>query len=272
MPFLVLAAASIGGSLIQAGAAGSAANDQKNAANNQLTLEQQIYGNQSTREAPYLNPAYNALNSLSTGLTTGPGGVGTGALNTPFNPQNLDQTPGYQFQMEQGLQALQDAQSATGGATGGPLGAGGGNQLKAITQYGQGLASTTYQQQLQDYMAQQQQQYGQELGVASLGQQAIGALGGVSEQFAQGASNAFAGIGNAQSAGAIGTANAISGGINNLSSDFLLSNLLGGGGGSGSGLTSIFDFLSNPTGAIGGAGNSLFGASGNGSLLGYGPS
>ena len=246
MPFFALAATGIASSLIGASSASSAANDQKNAANNQLKFNENLLNAQTTREAPFLTPAYNAEASLAAGTTTGAGGVGTGALNAPFNPANLDQTPGYQFEMQQGLEALGDAQSAQGGATGGPLGVGGGNQLKAITQFGQGLAGTTYQQQLQDYMAQQSQQYNELQGIVGTGQNAIAGIGGANSTAAGQISSAFAGQGNAASAGAIGVGNALSSGLSGLSNDFLLSNLLGGGGGSNGTLSSLLGLGGNP--------------------------
>lgn len=52
--------------------------------------------------------------------------------------QDVQNTPGYQFQLQQGEQATTNAAAAQG------LGAGG-NTLKALTQYGQGLAGTYYQ-------------------------------------------------------------------------------------------------------------------------------
>ncbi|MBX4215922.1 tail fiber domain-containing protein [Candidatus Parcubacteria bacterium] len=49
----------------------------------------------------------------------------------------LEKTPGYQFQMEQGTQALERGAAARSGTLSGA-------QSKALTRYGQGLASTSY--------------------------------------------------------------------------------------------------------------------------------
>ena len=73
------------------------------------------------------------------------GWTGTQALqnqvNNPFKAPTAEEaaaTPGFQFQLQQGLQGLERQLGATGGgATGGTL--------KALTQYGQGVASTYYQ-------------------------------------------------------------------------------------------------------------------------------
>jgi hypothetical protein len=56
------------------------------------------------------------------------------------NPSSVTSLPGYQFQLAQGTQAV-----ARSGAAGGFLGSG--NMATALTQYGQGLASSFYGQQ-----------------------------------------------------------------------------------------------------------------------------
>ena len=56
------------------------------------------------------------------------------------NPNSVTNTPGYNFQMQQGTDAVARQQAAMGGA-------GSGAEQAALTQYGQGLASNQYQQQ-----------------------------------------------------------------------------------------------------------------------------
>jgi hypothetical protein len=56
------------------------------------------------------------------------------------NPSSVTQLPGYQFQMDQGTKAVADAMGASGFA-------GSGNEAAALTQFGQGLASSFYGQQ-----------------------------------------------------------------------------------------------------------------------------
>jgi hypothetical protein len=57
--------------------------------------------------------------------------------NTSFNPEDLQNDPGYQFQLQQGEQALQRSQAARGNVFSGAA-------LKAAQEYGQGLAGTTF--------------------------------------------------------------------------------------------------------------------------------
>lgn len=154
------------------------------------------------------------------GNLAGPGGWqygGPGALDKPFAPTDLQNTPGYQFTLNQGLDAINNTASARGGV-------GGGNQLKAITDYAEGLASTTYQQQLQDYMAQQNQQLGALQNVAGSGQNAVSGLAAAGQNAATNAGNALIGAGNATSAGQIAQGNALTGALGQIGG------LFGGGG------------------------------------------
>ncbi len=249
MASVTLGVIGLGSAAIGAVGASSAANAQEAAANNATAVQEQMYNQTVAREQPYVAAGGNALTALmqGEGLATGQSdpNVANGSLSAPFNPANLAQTPGYQFALQQGEQGVADQASATGGV-------GGGNTLKALTQYGQGLASTTYQQQFNDYLTQQQQQFGNLQTLAGSGQNAAANLGALGAQTGQNIGNNIIGAGNASAAGTVGATNAITGGINNLSSNYLLSSLLGGGGSglfSGGGGTSVF----NGGGAVGGA-------------------
>lgn len=77
-----------------------------------------------------------------------------------YQPVNVVGTPGsssnpeYQFQLQQGTQALNASAAAKGGYFSGQTGV-------DLTNYGQGLAASNYQQQLQNYMGQAQFNAGQ---------------------------------------------------------------------------------------------------------------
>jgi hypothetical protein len=238
MPFALLGLIAGGASLLGAGISGSAAesaaNTQAQAAEQAAKIQQQEFNQFTQQEQPFLNTGYGANSLLSYGLGTGPAvpgaptaGVTAGSLVAPFNPANLASTPGYQFQMDQGLQALLDSRTATGGV-------GGGNTLKAITEFGQGLASTSYQQQLADYMAQQSQQFGELSSVAGSGQGAAVNLGAAGQNYATSAGNDLTSAAAAKAAGTVGAGNAASAGITGAGNNFLLSQILSGSmGGSG---------------------------------------
>lgn len=122
--------------------------------------------------ASYTGPAFQAPDALNAYQPIGVGSFGYTPLGNqasfqlPTGQQALDQDPGYQFRLQQGLQSLE--QSAAGkGITG--------NRLQSIVDYGQNAASQEYQnaynRALQAYqtntgtnLAAQQQQYQQGLG------------------------------------------------------------------------------------------------------------
>lgn len=117
-------------------AAGAAASGVSQGAGQANSLLGGLYGAQVGNLNPYLGAGGVGANALQAALS--PGGSLMGQF-TPPDPNQVANTPEYQFQLQQGLQALQRSSAATGGLQGG------GTQ-KAITQYGQGLASTSYQQ------------------------------------------------------------------------------------------------------------------------------
>lgn len=76
-------------------------------------------------------------------------------VDAKFTPGDLTQDPGYQFQLQQGDQALGRQESAKGGYFSGAA-------LKAAQDYGQGLAGTTYNNAYNRWL----QQNNQNIGVA----------------------------------------------------------------------------------------------------------
>ena len=107
-------------------------------------------------------------------------------------------SPGYDYQLEQGVNALDMSAAARGGLYSGATG-------KAVTQFGQDIGASYYNNYLNRLS-----------GQASSGQNAAAQSGAANQFASQQATNALGNIGNAQAAGAVGTSNAIQGGINNL--------------------------------------------------------
>lgn len=107
-------------------------------------------------------------------------------------------TPGYDFRLQQGQDSLQASAAARGGLNSGAA-------MRDLLKYGQDYGSNEYG----NYLAR--------LGArADTGMSAAQMSGQASQQAAAGVSNALGNIGNAQAAGAIGTANAWTGGMQNL--------------------------------------------------------
>jgi hypothetical protein len=128
------AAGSVASSMIAANAVRDAAKTASNA--QKYAIEQS-----AKLSAPYRGLGEAAIPAYQRLL-----GIGAGGQQDPaqMNAQ-LAQMPGYQFQQQQGNDATKRQASAMG------LGLSG-NTLKALSDYNQGLASTSYQQQLQNLL------------------------------------------------------------------------------------------------------------------------
>jgi hypothetical protein len=121
--------------------------------------------------------------------------------------------------MDQGMTALQSSAAARGGLLNG-------GTLKDITNYAQGQASNEYGNAYGRFTNDQTNRFNRLASVAGLGQNAVGTGISAGQSTAQGVAGNQTGIGNAQAAGTIGSANAISGGVNNLNSQLLLNSML----------------------------------------------
>jgi hypothetical protein len=254
IPLIAAAAISAGGSiaggLIGSSGAKSAAQTQADAAQKaqQLIAQQQqqalgseqgIWNQIQGYNAPWQQMGLGAAGNLSSLMGLTPGSTGTlmqpwtGQFQAPTAEQAA-QTPGYQFALQQGLDAMQNSAAARGNLlTGGTM--------KALNNYAQGMASTNYQQTynnafqnyLQNYnqfQTGQANQYQRLFGLMGMGQTATGELTsagpGMSQAMAQtlmsGANaqaNQMANRGAALASGTAGATNAYSGmasGLGNL--------------------------------------------------------
>ena len=201
---------------IQSGAAQTAALWQALAAGQAQQNYAQYFGQAKDALNPYVQAGQTSMNTLQNYLTgnnakaAGIGGGGANLLST-FQPtmEQLAQTPGYQFTLQQGQQAAQNSAAAKG------LGYSG-NAIKSGVDYASGLASTTFQQQLQNYMNQNLQAYNMLMGPTQIGATAAGQLGNAAIQTGQLTGNAMMGAGTALGQGVMGSANAQAQGTNAL--------------------------------------------------------
>lgn len=102
----------------------------------------------ATAADPFASQRQQYQPQLQSLMAAGPGDTGLSSAAAMTQPgYNMSvQDPSYQFQMQQGTAAVN-----MGAAASGLLNSG--NRLAALEQYGQGLASTTYNQQLQNNLA-----------------------------------------------------------------------------------------------------------------------
>lgn len=140
---------------------------------------------------PYLASGQAANSRLSDllGTSGNSDSSGYGSLTTPFTAADLQNDPGFKFQLQQGNQAL-DRKAAAGGNYFS------GAALKAAQDYGQGLADTTLNNAFARDQAQKQQVYGNLSGQAGVGANAAGR-----------ASDIYEGSGNARAGAGISSAN-----------------------------------------------------------------
>lgn len=249
----VTAAASVGGAAIgahaagkaadaQSGAALSAAQLQKQEADNALAFQKQQWETQQKNIAPWLTAGTAGVNDLSRLLGVGgdPNSAGYGSLMQGFGEQFQAPTgateqndPGYQFRLDQGMKALQNSAAAKGGLLGGNTGT-------ALQRYGQDYASNEYgnvynralgeyQQRYNIYNQNQSNQYNRLAGLSGVGQTAAGQLGQEGQAAANNISNTMLTSGAqqgqdiqnaaaARASGYVGGANAWSSGLGSLAS------------------------------------------------------
>jgi hypothetical protein len=220
-----VAGAGLAGAAISSSAAKSAANTQADAANRASDLQMQQFQQMQQNLAPYMQLGSSTIPMLQQML-------GGDRLNTPFsfNPtmQQLEQTPGYQFTLQQGNKALDNAMAAKGLSLSGA-------QMKGLDAYNTGLASQTFQQQYQNALQNFNTNYGQAAdqynrlsGIVGLGQNSAAGVGNAGLQTASNIGNTLMGGANAQAAGQVGSANALSGGLSSLGAGGMLYSMLKG--------------------------------------------
>jgi len=208
----IAAVGALGSAVIGSSAAQSAANTQASAARNAAQVQMTMFNKTQENLAPWISGGGDALRALMTLTGSGAGGNPlTAPLTKPFAPtmEQLMATPGYQFTLNQGLQATQNAFAAQGLGTSGAA-------MKGAIGYAEGLASTTYQQQFQNYWSQNQNIYNMLSGISTTGANAGANLGSTSQAVGANIGNNLTSAGAAQAAGIVGSANALSGGLGAL--------------------------------------------------------
>jgi hypothetical protein len=237
MPFLAMAAASIGGSLIGADASRSAANKQVDAANRAADIQREQFNLINQQQAPYRGYGYTALNQIG-GLLGGSTPMydaegkpvldangqpmmqqGSGYLTKQFGAEDLktNLAPNYEFMLKEGQRAARQRLNAGG--------SGGSDIDRGITRFAEDYASNAYQNAFQNFSNQRKDIYNTLAGIAGIGQQGQTATNAASQNYGTNAANLITGIGNAQAAGQVGAANAYGGALSNIGGMSYLNNL-----------------------------------------------
>ena len=206
MSFITNAIGSLFGTTQQADAATLAAQQQAQS-------QQQGAAALTAQLAPYNQFGASAMPNLINKL--GLGGTGGGFQYGPFsfNPSDLQNTPGYQFTLQQGQKGVNNALSSQGLL-------GSGAQAKALSDYTTGLAQNTYNQQLQNALGMYQTNYNSALGQYNTNAGQLGSLLNLGQNAAAGtgqaAYNTQVGAGNALAAGQVAAGNTTANAFNSL--------------------------------------------------------
>lgn len=191
------AAASLGGSLISANASQNAASQQVAAEQQAENTQLSMYNQTRSDLTPFRTTGQSALDSIASMYGLANGGTGVSANQSTANFEN---TPNYQFALQQGQQAVNSSAAAQGQVLSGA-------NEKALATFGSGLAS----QQFGNYMSQL-------MSLANIGQSSAGMEANANQSAANSISSLQTAQGASQAAGTVGSANALSGGLSSLGS------------------------------------------------------
>lgn len=192
----------VGAAIGVSGLAGAAANvvagnQQKKAAEQASNVQRDMYAQMRSDLEPYRAAGVTGTNALLAALPD---------LTSQINLDQawLQQTPGYQFALKQGLKAAQNSAAARGLGSSGAA-------LKGASSYATGLADQTFGEQFNRELAQRDARYNKLMGVSQLGGNAAAQTGQGAIATGQQVANNLVGGAAAQGAGLVGGANALMG-------------------------------------------------------------
>lgn len=213
-----IAAAALGAGVLGAGAsiyaADTAASAQKSAADQASQTQTNMFNKMQTNLSPYMAAGTNANSELAAQL---PG------LTSPINmtEANLEKTPGYQFNLTQGLKSTQSGAAARGLGISGAA-------LKGAATYATGLADNTYQNQFNNANTNRTFALNALTGQQSVGENAAAGVGNAGVATGNQIASNQLGAGNASAAASIATGNAVGSAGSSALQGYTLQNLLQG--------------------------------------------
>lgn len=175
-------------------------------------LQQQQYEQAREDLGPYRELGYVALKDIEAMKPF---------LTGQFGPDQFAQylDPSMEFRRRLGEQTTSRMMNVGGGALSG-------NTLRALEEFGQGLASTEYGNAFNRFQTERGNIYNTLANIAGMGQGAVNTGVGAGQQAATNIGQAAIGGAQAQGAGQIGAANAYAGALQNIGSSMFLPSLL----------------------------------------------
>ena len=197
----------VGGSQLLGGYLGAegakdAAEIQAAAADRAALLEKEMYDISRKDLAPYREQGYTALKDIE-GMKP--------FLTAQFGPDQFEQylDPSMAFRQRLGEQSTARLANVGGGAMSG-------NTLRALTDYGQGLASTEYGNAFDRFQTERGNIYNTLANIAGMGQNAVNTGVSAGQTYAGQRTALTTGAGAAEAAGVVGAANAYGGMAQNI--------------------------------------------------------
>lgn len=201
------------GGYMQSQAAGKAAGQYADAANRGLQYNQEMFDKINEQNAPY-----RALGAKGASIYGNL--LDSGYLTAQPSMDDLTRLmPNYQFGLTQGLGQYGAQMNAMGGLVSG-------NAIQGGQQFAQDYAGNALQNAFANYQTNRQNVASNVGAATGFGLNANQITAGAGSGAASNASNLLSSIGNAQAAGTMGQANAIAGGLNNISNYAMLYGLM----------------------------------------------
>lgn len=211
-PISAMAGGQVVSGLLGASAAKSAAKTQAAAADRAMAQEREMYDISREDLAPYRETGYTALKDI---------GELRPLLTAQFGPEQFEQylDPSMEFRRKLGEQSTARLANMGGGALSG-------NTLRALTDYGQGLASTEYGNAFERFQNERTNIYNTLANIAGMGQGAVNTGVSAAQNFGQQMTGLTTGQAAALGAGQVGAANAIGGSAQNIGNMAYLQSLM----------------------------------------------
>ena len=211
-PMIAMAGGSVASGLLGASAARSAARTQASAADRAMQNEREMYDISREDLAPYREVGYNALSDIESMKPF---------LTAQFGPDQFEQylDPSMAFRQRLGEQSTARMANVGGGALSG-------NTLRALTDYGQGLASTEYGNAFNRFQTERGNIYNTLANIAGMGQGAVNTGVNAAQNFGQQMTGLTTGQGAALAGGQVGVANALGGAAQNVGNMAYLQSLM----------------------------------------------
>lgn len=206
------AGGSVIGSMIGANAAENAARMQSDATNRATDVSNAQFYQTREDQRPWLEVGGQSIRTIGDLLRSG-------AIFPNFRGENLSSEPGYQFRLNEGNKAIENAARARGMYMS-P------STVKELMRYGQDYASGEYQNAYNRDMSNKTTKFNMLSGAAGTGQTAANTLATTGAQNAWTIGNLITAGANARGAAGIAGANAWSGGLSNVGNLYMQNQMM----------------------------------------------